>query len=267
MTTNQIYPDAPLPKSQKKLFFGVACGIYLLFSLVFLPLSIWFGSDIIFRGTYLYEIFTLLCVAAELAAFCWVFAYAIGVRFTYGQNAAVRCVLYFAAADVLRYVISFIVSWRMEGIDAEDLVFEIVFLLIYVLLDVMQVTIILLITHLLLRRSDAALLIRRQALSCYDGSVDEDRVQACMPSRSIFALRGVLHTATLCASGLIAFIRVGGRIISDITDGAPTDGTDMAWMIFYYLTDIAIAVLCAAVVRWICIRLCCPTESRKNKQK
>ena len=263
MTSHPIYPDAPLPKKQKLVFFGVACGIYLLYSLVLLPLSVLFGSNIIFQGTYLYEIFTLLCGAAELAAFCWAFAHVISVRYIYGQRSAVRCVLYFAAAAAVRYVISFFVSWRMEGIDADDIVFEIVFLVIYILLDVTQMTVILMITHLLLRRPDAMLLVRREALKCYDGSVDEDRVLACIPSRSIFALRGILHTATLCAGGMIAFVRVGGRIIYDITYGAPKDGKDLAWMIFYYLTDIAICVLCCALVRLLCIRLCSGEEPSK----
>lgn len=264
MTAHPIYPHAPLPRKQKMRFLGVVCGIYLLYSLVFLPLSILFGSDIIFQGTYLYEIFTMLCVAAELAAFCWAFAHAIGVRYTYGQKAAVRCVLYFVLAAAVRYLFSFLISWRMEGIDADDVIFEIAFRFIYILLDVTQMTLLLMITHLLLRRSDAMMMVRRQALNCYDGSVDEDRVLACIPTRSIFALRGVLHTATLCAGGMFAFVRVGGRIIYDVIDGAPADATDLVWMIFYYLTDIAVCVVCCAAVRWLCIRICCTDGLQKK---
>ncbi len=210
----------------------------------------------------LYEITVFLLSTVELGAFCWVFAQAIAARYTYGSAAAMRIVLWFALAAVLRYLATFLVTWRMEGLSLSDLVFELCFTGIYILLDVTQVAIVLLATHLLLRAEDAIYRVRARA--CLTKGEP-------LPSRGIeesaLSLKGKLHAATLIAGGMILFVRLGGRMVYDIGNGAPVDGIDLAWMIFYYLTDIAIAVVCCFAIRYLIVRLCAPSRAKIFKKE
>ncbi|MBQ7337254.1 MAG: hypothetical protein IJW40_02245 [Clostridia bacterium] len=254
MNPNQIYPNIPLPRRNALRYFITACILYAIYALVLLPLSNLFGSNIVFQGTMLYEIAVFLITVIELAVFCLAFANTISARYLYGARAAVRCVLLFAAATAIRYVATFFVSWRMEGLDLSDLMFELLFLVIYVLLDVTQVAIVLVVTHLLLRREDEIYSVRTRALLASQQPLS-DRVLHGMTSRSIFALRGPIHIATLISGGVVLFVRVVGRIIYDVGYGAPTDTADLLWMIFYYVTDIAIAIVCCFVVRYLVVRL------------
>ena len=260
---NQItprYPRLPLPPKAKMRFFLIACIFYAVYSLVLLPLSEYVGSNIIFSGTYLYEILVFLCTATELAAFSWVFAFLISTRFAYGASASIRVLGLYAGALLIRYLATFLVSWRMEGFSGSDILFELIFIVVYILLDVTQAAVVLFVTHMLLRTRDAMYTVRAQALlskgDCAPDPLVEER------SSSFWTMSGPLSAATLWAGALIAFVRVVGRAIYDIGYGAPTDGVDLAWMIVSYLADIALAVLCCALIRMLCLRLLFPKQPK-----
>ena len=260
--TNNIdlrYPHVPLPKKKGIRFFAVTCLLYAIYTLILLPLSEYVGSNIIFAGTYLYEILTFLCTAVELAAFCWVFAWLISARFTYGNPAAIKVLLLFAGASALRYLAAFFVSWRMEGMSGSDLLFELIFMLIYVLLDVTQAAIILLLTHMLRKRADEVYAVRAEAFAAL-GESAPDHLAGERANHSFWSMSGSLHIATVLSGVMIAFVRISGRLIYDIGYGAPTDSADLAWMIFSYLSDIALAVLCFSLIRLLCIRLLFPKQ-------
>ena len=162
--------------------------------------------------------------------------------------------------SAVRYILTFFVSWKIDGLDISDLAFELLFLLIYVLLDVTQVAVVLALTHMLLKSKDAAHEIRTKALVSLGKPVPdhlEEEAQQC----NIVSMHGPLHKATLIGGAMIAFVRVGGRIIYDIGYGAPADGGDLAWMVFYYMTDIAIAILGCAAIRLICLRTLFPKNN------
>ena len=263
--TNQIdpqYPHLPLPKPWATRFFFITCALYVAYAVILLPLSEYVGSNIIFQGTFLYEIISFLCTAVDLAAFCWTFASLICARFSRGISAAFKNLWIFVGASAVRYVLTFFVSWRMEGMSGSDILFELLFSAIYILLDVTQAAIVLVFAHMLRKQADAMYVVRAKALRVLDEPAPDPLAQE-RTCRSIFTMQGSLHTATLLAAALVAFVRVVGRMIYDIGYGAPTDGVDLAWMIFSYLADIALAVLCCALIRILCIRLLFPKSKMK----
>ena len=256
------YPHLPLPKKKAFLFFTVACILYIVYAVILLPLSEYVGSNIIFQGTFLYEILSFLCTAVELTAFCWVFSWLISSRFAYGISASLKVLLLFAAALLVRYVLTFFVTWKMEGMSGSDLLFELVFMLIYILLDVTQAASVLMLTHILRKKQDVVYLVRAKALQAL-GEPAPDPLTEDRESKTLFSMSGSLPIAAVLASVVIAFVRISGRLIYDITYGAPTDGVDLAWMIFSYLSDVALAVLCFALMRAFCIRILFPKDRKK----
>jgi hypothetical protein len=248
------YPYLPLPKKKANCFFVVACILYVVYALVLLPLSEYVGSNIIFEGTFLYEILSFLCTAVELTAFCWVFSCLITSRFAYGAAASVKILLIYASALLMRYVLTLLVSWKMEGMSGSDLLFELIFMLIYILLDMTQAAIVLMLVHMLRKKQDDVYLVRAKALRAL-GEPAPDPLATEREDKNIFTMSGALHIATILAATVIAFVRIAGRLIYDIGYGAPADGIDLAWMIFSYLSDVALAVLCCALIRILCVRI------------
>ena len=256
------YPRLPLPQKAKTRFFLIACILYAVYAFALLPLSEYVGSNIVFAGTYLYEILVFLCTATELAAFGWVFAFLISTRFAYGASASIRVLALYAGALFIRYLATFLVSWHMEGFSGSDILFELIFIGVYILLDVTQAAVVLFAAHMLLRTRDEIYAVRTQALL----SKGEDAPDPLAEERShssFWTMTGPLSAATLWAGGLIAFVRVAGRAIYDMGYGAPADGLDLAWMIVSYLADIALAVLCCALIRILCLRLLFPKQTHK----
>ena len=143
-----------------------------------------------------------------------------------------------------------------------DILFELIFTLIYVFLDITQAAIVLLLTHMLLKARDEIYAVRAAAFASL-GEPAPDHLTEERGYTSIFGIAGPLHIATILAAAVIAFVRVAGRLIYDIGYGAPTDGVDLAWMIFSYLSDIALAVLCWALIRFLCIRFLFSKGRRK----
>lgn len=254
MNTTLLYPNLGLPTGKKKIFFWVTFGIYFLYAVVLLPLSSFVGSDIRFQGTWLYEFLLFMTSTIELLAFCWVFAHIIYYRSVYGVRAALQGIGWFLLASVLRYVMTLVVTWYIDGIKPSEIWIELVFLAVYILLDVTQVSVVLVLSHLLLRGDDALYEIRTNAMLAR-GDAAPNRADAVFSSFNVFSLRGCVSTAALAAGGVVAFVRVIGRIIYDISYGAPADGVDLAWMIFYYVSDIAIGVMCWALISWLTMRI------------
>ena len=248
------YPHLPLPRRYSLMFLGVSGVLYALYAFLFLPLSIIFSSNVVYAGTMLYEIVVVILNGLELLAFCWAFSCAISARFRYGALASVRVVLLFAAAVAFRYIGTFMVSVFLDGLDSSDLLLEIGYFLLYVLLDVTQLTVVLLVMHILQQKRDVQDAVRLGACRA-KGIPVPDRLAEAIPGNSIFSIKGAVHAATLVGAGMILFVRMGGRIIYDIGYGAPADGADLAWMVLYYATDIAISVLCCAVIRALCVRI------------
>ena len=254
MNTNPLYQNLVLPSEKKKIFFWVTFGIYCLYAVVMLPLSSFMGSEIRFQGSWLYEILLFLISAMELLAFCWAFAHIIYFRSVYGVRAALQGIGWFFLASALRYAITLVVTWCIDGINLSDIWIELIFLAVYILLDVTQVSVVLVLSHLLLRGDDALYAVRVGAMLSR-GDAAPDRADAVFSSFNAFSLRGSVSGATLAAGGVVAFVRLVGRIIYDVGYGAPTDGIDLAWMIFYYVSDIAIGVICIALIRWLMLRI------------
>ena len=130
-----------------------------------------------------------------------------------------------------------------------DLLFELIFMLIYILLDMTQAAIVLMLVHMLRKKQDAVYLVRAKALRAL-GEPAPDPLATEREHKNIFTMSGALHIATILSATVIA-----GRLIYDIGYGAPADGIDLAWMIFSYLSDVALAVLCCALIRILCVRI------------
>ena len=259
MNYDAQYPNIPLPRRRARFFWMTLGGLYTLYAFVLLPLLTVVGSDIAFQGTMLYELLSVLLIATELVAMCAAFAAAISARFQYGLPAALHVVLLFAVAAAFRYVATFLVSWWMEGIDPTDLVFQLIFLVVYILLDVTQVVFVLFVLHLLLRKRDQAYTVQIRALM-QKGAQLPDRIREAVASHSVFSLSGPVGWATTVGALLVFLIRFVGRILFDVKSGAPVDTADLLWMIAYYTSDVIIALLCWLLIRTCVIKLLLPKE-------
>ena len=71
----------------------------------------------------------------------------------------------------------------------------------------------------------------------------EERSNLLPPAKNGFRPLPLHISVCICIGIYYAVQRLLGRIIYDIYLGAPTNGADLAWMIFYYVADLVFAVV------------------------
>ena len=252
---------------RRELQFTVAIFIlYILYALVLVPLNTYIGSDIAFAGTMLLELTELLYELIELLAYALAFAALINCRFCFGLSSAFRVFWIYVGAASFRYIAIFLVSWKMNGLNLSNLGLELVFLLAYILLDVTQMIVAFVAAHLFCSSFERVFSVRSRAL-LVKGAAEEDKLSYVVPYRGVISRSNPLQCSAIACGVIILIARVVGRIIYDVSYGAPTDAADLAWMIFYYLGDVTISVLVCALIMLLVRKMDCKTESERLPKK
>ncbi|MBE6620094.1 MAG: hypothetical protein E7625_01850 [Ruminococcaceae bacterium] len=225
------------------------CG-YILF----ICLNAVVGSNIVFDGTMLYEVTEWVYLGAELAAFFVAYAFTIYVLFSKGCRRAWTYAWVYAAVTAGRHVLLFLLDWLFFGLRVEDMPFQAAMTLVTLLLELLQYAAVFGMAMLLTHRFDERFDIMTQgALRLTDVIVVREHL--VYPYRKIPLLNDPLRGTSVLTAVLIGAIRVGNRLIYDVSLGAPTDAVDLAWMLAYYTMDILIAVACYFVLLAIIKRL------------
>ena len=221
---------------------GTFCG-YILF----ICLNAVVGSDIVFDGTMLYEVTECIYLGAELAAFFVAYAFTIYVLFATGYRRAWTYAWVYASVTAGRHVLLYLLNWLFFGLRVEDMLFQAAMTLVTLLLELLQYAAVFGVAMLLTHRFDERISVMQQgAARLTDVAVVREKL--VYPWRKIPLLNDPLRGTSALAAVLIGAIRLGNRLIYDVTYGAPTDAVDLAWMLAYYTMDILIAVACYFVL-------------------
>lgn len=227
---------------------------------LFICLNAVVGSNIVFAGTMLYEVTECIYLGAELAAFFVAYAFTIYVLFARGYRRAWTYAWVYASVTAGRHVLLYLMNWLFFGLRVEDMLFQAAMTLVTLLLELLQYAAVFGVAMLLTHRFDERFSVMQQGASRLT-DVTVVREQLVYPWRKIPLLNDPLRGTSLLTALLIGAIRVGNRLIYDITYGAPTDSVDLAWMLAYYTLDILIAVACYFVLLAIIKRLSAPKSA------
>jgi hypothetical protein len=250
---------------KRKVRFAIGIfSLYAIYAFVLVPLGTLFGSDIAYAGTMLLEITEMLYEIIELLAYVLAFATLINTRFCFGTSGGLQVFGIYVGAAAFRYVSIFLVSWKMNGVKVSQLGLELLFLLAYILLDVTQMTVALISTHLFCQKYERIFNVRQKALVAR-GEPVEDKLLYVVPYGGTVSGTNPLQISSIACGVIIMISRLVSRIIYDVSYGAPTSGADIAWMIFYYLGDITVSVLCCALIMLVIRRLDCRLDGEKTK--
>ena len=246
---------------RRELQFTIAIFIlYVIYALVLVPLNTYFGSDIVFAGTMLLELTELLYELIELLAYVLAFATLINCRFCFGLPSAFRIFWIYVGAASFRYIAIFLVSWKMNGLNLSNLGLELLFLLAYILLDVTQMIVAFVASHLFCSSFERVFSVRNRALLA-KGAQEEDKLSYVVPYHGVISRSNPLQCSAIACGVIILIARVVSRVIYDVSYGAPTDAADLAWMIFYYLGDVTISVLACALIMLLVRKMDCKMAS------
>ncbi len=227
---------------------------------LFICLNAIVGSNIVFAGTMLYEVTEWVYLGAELVAFFVAYAFTIYVLFAGGYRRAWTYAWGYAAVTTGRHVLLYLLNWLFFGLRVEDMLFQAAMTLVTLLLELLQYAAVFGLAMLLTHRFDERFHVMKQGASRLT-DVTVVREQLVYPYRKIPLLNDPLRGTSALTAVLIGVIRVGNRLIYDITYGAPTDSADLAWMVAYYTLDILIAVACYFVLLAIIKRLSAPKSA------
>lgn len=233
-------------------------SLYAIYSLILVPLNTHFGSNIVYAGTMLLELTELLYEIIELLAYAYAFAALINTRFCFGLRGAFCIFWIYLGAALFRYVSIFLISGYMSGINMSNLWLELLFLLAYVLLDATQMIVVFVGAHLLCLTYERVFTVRAKAQAAR-GEPVKDKCAYVVPYGGTLSMKNPLQASAVLCGIVILLARVIGRIIYDVSYGAPTGAADVAWMVFYYLGDITVSVLCCALIMLIIRRMDCRT--------
>lgn len=205
----------------RPLFAAViaAFGLHALRAFVICPLLVEFGTNVLYMDTILVPLFDLLADLCEMAVIYICLTFILETLFRQGFRRAMPVVLVYVAAFVFGAAANLVMDLVAIGTGFDYFLF-ISFALGSVLLQLLQLVMILLI-----------------ALPFSVGQRKVPQPDTILPHGNR------LQLAALCGAAVTALFRVIGRVITDVSYGAPTSAGEVGFMVLGYASDLLIPAL------------------------
>ena len=202
----------------------IAVGAILL-----MPLSYWVTSDVLLQDTVLPMLVDFLIELCNYVFFWGSFAVVLYVIYRYGFASLRSTLLLYVGAVVIRYLAYLLAGYVVLGFpetinDAwQD---DLVYLLLDVLMDLLQMGVLLLAAYFFMERNRPPQTLKRP-------------YPAWLPYERPLGLgQNPLLASVAVAAVLPAVIRLFSRIRYDIAMGGAVGLSDLLWQIFAYFSDV-----------------------------
>mgnify|MGYP004667532643 CR=1 FL=1 len=229
-------------KRGRLIRFSVLIGtLYVLYSCVLMPLTVWVESNIAYAGTMIPDLLELAYKVVDLTCFFLTYAFMIAFVFQYHPSGTWPIIWIFSATDLLRYTLNLLISAKTDG-NLSVISDGILFVVLYWLLEVVQLLLLFGLTSLFWRNWYAVSKVMDQVERSTGRPVERGDC-LLFPFHRIWNWRNPVQRSALCAGIVTTGLRWLSRMIYDIGYGAPTDFLDVTWMVVYYVLDAVIGVV------------------------
>ena len=224
-------------------FVCVLFGLYAAY-IGLISLNIYIGSDIRFRGMMLLEITEwMYSIVLEHAIFFWVYAFTLFSMFHDGFGRALAVCTSYVFLSALRYCVLMWLGYIRLWASTVNFVLEMVqyaavILICFVCVDQFNRV------YRVLERGHARMKTERPA-----------RLFVVYPQKSYLVPRDPFRLSAAIIGFGFGIIRVVGRIIQDVTIGAPSGFGEILNMVIWYTIDILIGFAAYYAVLLIVKRL------------
>ena len=211
-------------------FLGILLALVALSAVLLTPLSVWSSTDVLLSDTVLPLAMDFLLEIANYVFFWISFATVLYTVYRYGLGASFGVCKLYAGAVLVRYLAYLFAGYVVLGFPtrfADAWQDDVVYLLLDVLMDYLQMGVILLFSYRWMERSRRT---RRLGTPAYPD---------WLPYRRAFAWRENPLLRTVAVSALLpALIRFFSRVIYDLSLGAAATLGELLWQIFSYSSDV-----------------------------
>ena len=240
---------------------GVILGALALFyAFVCTPVYIFFASDVQISNTVMPQIWDVVQDATQLAFYWSAFAFVIFLSAKHSVRESVPMIGIYAGCAFGRYFFSLIVGYLMLAGSAgfDSLGEDLLYLLIDVLLDLLQMGLVTLLITLLLRTPSNA--------SNEDGAAP--KCKKSLHFKALFDFSNAVLRCVAFAALIPAVMRLLARIRFDLFFGAPQNKIDLIWMILSYTGDICCWIIGYLIIFLIvhCLRLSHEAAEKQLRQ-
>ena len=224
------------------ILFGFTFGFYGL--IVFgmsLPYT-YANTDIVLYTSVLPELLDVLMDITEIAVFALgfgIFMYACFHRAT--KNQKLGLVGIFSGAVLFRRLCDLLVSLIIfSAIDIENLIYAVV----YLLLDLLLVWGISLFIHLRSNRYFKNIILKAKASALFKDDLPVDlKKEDLFPFKKLYSKENPLQSCALWSGIILSAVKIVSRMLYDIGYGAPSGIMEILIMVVYYGSDIALGIL------------------------
>lgn len=223
------YPDETKKQIKKYLlvFMVLSCiALYAIYTLILAPIYTAVSTNVLFIGGWLPFVIRILLEIIDIAIFAVVYFSIIYAFLRMSpKNIAIFPILYLLL-NLLRCSMSLLTEYLTSGYVGSD---SYISQGTYYILDLISLTLILIIATVL-----------RIVCAIYIKIYKKVRVAPphFIPFTKVFDIKNPIQICSLLIAGIVSFLKICTRIISDIFYGAPASIAEGLVMVAYYLSDL-----------------------------
>ena len=248
----------------------LALALFILISLyifVFAPLYVFYASDVLYMGTMLPEVFSVLGTLTDVLVFGTVYGTVLYALYRFSLRRSVRLFVIYGIAVLYKNAGHLLMTYLTDGVPTAPLS-DILSILLYLGLELVQSAIVILIGAVILFRfrkreeirKDAARIVRK----------DYAPIEEAFPIKKLLSFRNPIQRASFWMAFVPMTVKILQRLIYDVwftlMYGFYDGYVDILWMILYYALD----VICFGVIVYLVMILLATQlhdSERKIKEK
>jgi len=228
----------------KKMLLLLSLSLTVLISLyifVFAPLYVWLSNDVLYMGTVLPDVFEVLCSTVDILVFGLSYGVILFALYRFPFKKALVLVYVYIASIFYKYVGNLLMTYITDGVPKSGVFSDLLNVGFYILLELLQAGIVLLIGAKILttakQRESIRLEAAKKAQISYEPSAEY------LPFSRLLNLKNPLQGAAFWMAFVPMIVHVLQRVYFDILltvsngfYGNPL--IDILWMLLYYTLDV-----------------------------
>ena len=212
-----------------------------LYIFVFAPLYVWLSNDVLYMGTVLPDVFEVLCSTVDILVFGLSYGVILFALYRFPFKKALVLVYVYIASIFYKYVGNLLMTYITDGVPKSGVFSDLLNVGFYILLELLQAGIVLLIGAKILttakQRESIRLEAAKKAQISYEPSAEY------LPFSRLLNLKNPLQGAAFWMAFVPMIVHVLQRAYFDILltvsngfYGNPL--IDILWMLLYYTLDV-----------------------------
>lgn len=228
----------------RRMLLLLSIGLFLLISVyifVIAPLYIQFSNDVLYMGTVLPEVFSVLLSTVDVLVFGLFYGVLLYALYRFGLKKALFTSFVFIVSVLYKYIGNLLMTFLTDGVPTDGILSDVLNIGLYILLELLQATVVFTISALILRKAKDRERIRLEAAEkakkVYEPAAEY------LPFSRLLNFGNPLQKAAFWMAFVPMIVHVIQRAFYDIVltiangfYGNPL--IDILWMILYYILDV-----------------------------